>query len=140
MTEPSVSDGAKTTAASTERRRWFPRRSRADVQLVGRVGAEPDIRFAGEGGDRAWARFSVATESPDAERGAPDWHSVVARDRLAQYLARYLTKGRLVHVVGRLTYRPIEGRQCAHRVAEIHASEVLILDRPPQPDSRSTNG
>ena len=68
---------------------------------------------------------------------APDWHSVIVRDRLAQYVGRYLTKGRLVHVVGRLTYRPVEGRQCAHRVAEIHASEVLILDRPPQPDSGS---
>jgi single stranded DNA-binding protein len=119
-----------------ERRPWFPRRSRADVQLIGRVGAEPEVRFAGEGTDRAWARFSVATESPHATTDTPDWHTVIVRDRLAQFVTRHVSRGRLVHVIGWLTYRVIENRQGAQRVAEIHASNVLLLDRPTQPDEQ----
>jgi single-stranded DNA-binding protein len=104
------------------------------VQLVGRVGAEPDVRFAGEGADRAWAKFSVATEAPYANSETPDWHAVIVRDRLAQFVTRHVTKGRLVHVVGWLTYRVVENRNGAQRIAEIHASSVQLLDRPIQRD------
>jgi single-strand DNA-binding protein len=104
--------------------------SRADVQLIGRVGSDPDIHFASEGSGRVWARFSVATDSRYGDDDRPDRHTVIVRDRLAQFVARYLSKGRLVHVIGWLSYRHIEARECAHRVAEIHASDVLILDRP----------
>src|SRR5207237_9892559 len=120
-----------------DQRRWCARYARANVQLIGRVGGDPDIRFAGEASVSAWARFSVATECLDANADAPDWHTVIVRDRLAQFVARYLTRGRLVHVSGWLTYRLVEGRQCAHRVAEVRASDVLPLDRTarsgPQP-------
>src|SRR5947209_2516289 len=109
-------------------------RSRADVQLIGRVGGDPDIHFPSEGQAHVWARFSVATDPRSGDGDRPDWHTVIVRDRLAQFVARYLTRGRLVHIVGWLSYRLVEGRQCAHRVAEIHASDVLILDRPARDD------
>src|SRR5690348_4513223 len=70
-------------------------RSRADVQVIGRVGGDPDIHFPSEGSGRVWARFSVATESRSGDGDRPDWHTVIVRDRLAQFVARYLTRGRL---------------------------------------------
>jgi single-strand DNA-binding protein len=125
---------SKDTCGLADLRRWSARCSRANVQLIGRVGGDPDVRFAGEASGGAWARFSVATESPDGNADAPDWHTVIVRDRLAQFVARYVTRGRLVHVSGWLTYRLVEGRRCAHRIAEIRASDVLLLDRPARSD------
>ena len=134
MSEPPQASTSKNTSGLADQRRWCARYSRANVQLIGRVGGDPDVRFAGEASGSAWARFSVATESPDGKEDAPDWHTVIVRDRLAQFVARYLTRGRLVHVSGWLTYQLVEGRQCAHRVVEIRASDVLLLDRPARSD------
>ena len=115
--------------ARLDRRSWIPRWSRADVQLIGLVGADPEVRFPQEEGERAWARLSLATESPSAPADTPDWHTVIVHDRLAQFAARYVTKGRLLHVSGWLTYHVLEGRGGA-RVAEIQASSILLLDKP----------
>lgn len=118
------------TNSVLERRRWTPRWSRADVQLIGRVGSDPEVRFPGETDGRAWARLWIATESPGGTEDSPGWHTVIVHDRLAQFAARYITRGRLVHVVGWLTYRMLDGRGGAHHVAEIHATQVLLLDKP----------
>jgi len=61
---------------------------------------------------------------------------VIARDRLAQFAARYITTGRLVHVIGWLTYRTVDARDGSRVVAEIQASEVLLLDRPTPSQAR----
>ena len=115
--------------------RWSPRWSRAEVRLIGRVGGTPDVRLPTEPDGRAWARLRVATERPHGEPDAPpDWHTVIARDRLAQFVARYITQGRLVYVAGWLTYRPVQGRNGPHLSVEIVASEVMPLDRPRRPD------
>jgi single-stranded DNA-binding protein len=71
---------------------------------------------------------------------APDWHTVIVRDGLAQFVARHVTRGRLVHVMGWLTYRVTQTRHGAQRVAEIHASNVLLLDRPAERVDRRTVG
>ncbi len=134
MSEPPPQSTSKNTSGLADQRRWSARCSRANVQLIGRIGGDPDVRFAGEPSGGAWARFSVATDSPDGDADTPDWHTVIVRDRLAQFVARYVTRGRLVHVSGWLTYRLVDGRQCAHRVVEIRASDVLLLDRPSRSD------
>src|ERR1700736_5899315 len=103
MSEPPQASMAKNTRALADHRRWSARCSRANVQLIGRVGGDPDVRFAAEASGGACARFSVATDSPDADVDAPDWHTLIVRDQLAQFVARYLTRGRLVHVSGWLT-------------------------------------
>jgi single-strand DNA-binding protein len=137
MSELPKPSTPRNAAGPDDRRRWSARCSRANVQLIGRVGGDPDVRFASEAsGGGAWARFSVATDSPDGDVDTPDWHTVIVRDRLAQFVARYLTRGRLVDVSGWLTYRVVEERQCAHRLAEIRASDVLLLDRPGRSDGQ----
>src|SRR5215471_6564748 len=89
-----------TRGADGDRVRRRVRCSRADVQLIGRVGSDPDIQFPLEGSGRVWARCSVATDSRYDDDDRPDWHTVIVRDRLAQFVARYLTRGRLVNVTG----------------------------------------
>src|SRR5258708_10207804 len=127
MSEPPQTSESKNPGGVADQRRWSARRSRANVQLIGRVGGDPDVRFAGEASGSAWARFSVATESPDGNADAPDWHTVIVRDRLAQFVARYLTRGRLVHVSGWLTYRLVERPQRPHPRAEPPPPAVLPL-------------
>lgn len=136
MSERQQPSTSKNTSGLPDHRRWSAHCSRANVQLIGRVGGDPEVRFAREASGGAWARFSVATDPPDGELEGADWHTVIVRDRLAQFVARYLTRGRLVHVSGWLTYRLVDARQCAHRVAEIRASDVLLLDRPAHSEAR----
>lgn len=108
------------------------------VVLVGRLGADPDLRYAEPeaGADRrhAWARFRIATDRPVARGTEPqtDWHTVTCRDRLAEFAGTYLARGRLVLVAGALVYRQWQDRAGAERTtAEILASEVVPLDHPP---------
>jgi single-strand DNA-binding protein len=53
--------------------------------------------------------------------------------KLADFAAEYLAKGRLVFVAGRMSYRAYEDRDGRkRRVAEVVATEVGPLDRPPE--------
>ena len=125
----------QSSASDSTHGRWSPRWSRAEVRLIGRVGGTPDVRLPSEPDGRAWARLSVATERPHGEPDAPpDWHTVIARDRLAQFVARYITQGRLVYVAGWLAYRTVQGRDGPRQSVEILAAEVMPLDRPRRPD------
>ena len=69
------------------------------VILVGRLGANPEIRFFSNGD--AVCNFSIATSSKwrDKETGAlrevTEWHRVVLWGRLAELAGKYLKKGRI---------------------------------------------
>ena len=108
------------------------------VFLIGRCGQTPELRFTARGD--ALATFGLATDRPawaESEGGGPDWHAIVCWGKLAQFCAEYLAKGRLVFVAGRVPYRAYEDREGRkRRVAEILATEVGPLDRPPsrEPD------
>jgi single-strand DNA-binding protein len=109
------------------------------VVLIGRAGREPSVRYTPEG--VALASFSLATDRPGrpGEQTPPDWHSVVCRARTAELAAQYLTRGRLVCVVGRLAYREWQARDGQRRrSAEVVASDLVLLDRRPDaPDGPS---
>ena len=117
------------------------------VELIGRLGRDPVVRFPAESSDgQALTTFSLATDRPGQPApakpgGAPrgddgadtDWHQIVCRGRDAEFAGRYLTKGRLVLVTGALQYRTFEGKQGEkRRAAEIVASTILALDPPPE--------
>jgi single-strand DNA-binding protein len=105
------------------------------VELIGRLGQDPDTRFTA--GGQALTRLSLATDRParPGTRAETDWHQVVCWDKLAQFAGQYLAKGRLVFVAGRLAYRSWEGRDGQQRrAAEVTATELILLDRPPAPE------
>ena len=97
--------------------------------LVGRLGRSPEMRYTSEG--QALTRFSLATDRPvkaGAERET-DWHQVVSFGKVAEFAGQYLDRGRLVCVIGRITYRSWEGRDGqTRRMTEIVASDVVALD------------
>ena len=91
------------------------------------------------------ARFSVAVDRPFAKEGQQDVDYVdcVAWRGLGETVAKFMAKGRLVAVAGRLQIRNYEtqdGRK--GRAAEVVADEVRFLDgkkdggtQPNAPDS-----
>lgn len=110
------------------------------VILIGRLGRTPEMRYTPEG--QAVTRFSLATDRP-VRAGAhaeADWHHVVCFGKVAEFAGQHLDRGRLVCVVGRITYRSWEGRDGQNRRAtEIVASEVEALDRKPNGDDTSSS-
>jgi len=106
-------------------------RSLNKVQLIGRLGGDPQMRYTQTG--LAVTTFSLATnrqwQGKDGEmREETDWHTIVAWDRLAQICSEHLTKGRLVYIEGRLQTRSWEQDGQTRYKTEIVALDMLILD------------
>lgn len=74
------------------------------VTLLGRLGADPEIRST-QGGDKV-ATFRIATSEKWKDRNSgetkerTEWHTVVAWGNLAQIAEKWLAKGRRVYVEG----------------------------------------
>jgi len=104
------------------------------VLLLGRATRDTELRQTSSGKPVANLRIAtnrvVKTASGERQED-PQFHTVVAFDRLAETTARWVTKGRLVYVEGRLdtrTYTDKDGHE--RETTEIIASDVQFLDRP----------
>ena len=78
---------------------------------MGNLAADPDLRQTKSG--KAVATFPLATnrdwvDSEGEKKSQTDYHKVVLWRKLAETCAKYLGKGSLVHVSGRLTNRSYE--------------------------------
>ncbi len=102
------------------------------VMLIGRLGADPEIRYTADG--TAVANFRIATNTrvkkgDQWEDGEPEWHRVVAWRRLAEVCGEYLKRGSNVYVEGRLSTRSWEDRDGNRRwTTEIIARDLIMLD------------
>ena len=97
--------------------------------LIGRLTKDPEVKPVTINGEQqSVANFSIAT---DGERqGAPaDFHNIVAWRKLAENCGKFLSKGRLVLVVGRTKTRSYEGQNGQRvYVTEVIADNVKFLD------------
>ncbi len=98
------------------------------VILVGRMGKDPELRYTPK--QVAVANFSMATTqkiSKDQEK--TEWHNIVAWDKSAEFCDKYLKKGRLIWVEGRLETRKWEDKNGAVRyTTEVIATDIGPLD------------
>jgi len=123
------------------------------VILIGRLGADPEIRYTNAGA--AVANFSLATSTnwvnKDGEREErTEWHRIVAFGRLGEICGEYLNKGKQVYIEGRLQTRSWEDKEGIRRkTTEIVALQLQMLgapsgDRPPaegdQPPAEEDRG
>ena len=101
------------------------------VQLIGRLGQDPEVRTLDSG--KKVAHFTIATndsyKSADGTRtDETTWHSIVAWNGLAELSSKYLRKGKEVCIEGRINYRSYADRNGVQRnVTEIIASEMVLL-------------
>ncbi len=100
------------------------------VQLIGRLGANPEVKILDNG--TKLARFSVAvTETYTTKKGEKvndvQWHSVVAWGSLANIAERLLFKGTQVTIDGKLFNRSYVSKEGVKRmVTEIVANELFV--------------
>ena len=101
------------------------------IIVMGRLGRDPELRRTQAG--TAVVSFSLAVDRDfkDKTTGerACDWIDVVAWRQTGEFAARYLTKGRMVVVEGRLQMRDYTARDGSkRRAAEVVADSVYFAD------------
>ena len=111
------------------------------VELLGRVGSDPELRHT-QGGT-AVVQLRLATDRR-RENGndETDWHTVVCWAKQAEAVAEYVRKGERIYVSGRLQQQSWEtdGGERRSRI-EVHAHEVIFLGSGNSlPPSRSGGG
>lgn len=102
------------------------------VFLIGRLGAKPELRYTQSG--QAVCNFNMATTdswgSGDERQERTEWHRVVVWARQAENVAKYLDKGSLAFIEGRLQTRKWTDRDGQNRyTTEVVARDVRFLDR-----------
>jgi single-strand DNA-binding protein len=115
------------------------------ITLIGFLGKDTETRLTTKG--TAYSRFSIATSVSwkDKESGEhrtrTEWHTCIVWAKLGEWAAS-LKKGAFVEVEGELRYREVQAKDSdvRVRVAEIHVTSILTLDRRErsEPDEAAT--
>ena len=106
---------------------------RNKVQLIGRLGQEPEIITLDSG--KKLAKFSIATNEKYKKANGEivndtQWHNLVAWNKTAEIIEQYVTKGKEIAIEGKLTSRNYEDKEGQKRyVTEIVVNELLMLDK-----------
>lgn len=104
------------------------------VQLIGRLGKDPDLRFT-PGGKKV-VHFSLAVsqrwKSNGETKESVEWVNVEAWGRLAEICQQYLSKGRLIYMDGRLRTERYEDKGGETRYyTKIVMQNMQMLERKP---------
>lgn len=100
------------------------------VILIGHLGRDPEVKSS-KGGVSV-GRLSIAT-SERVKRGEEyveetEWHRVTCFGKLAENASKYLSKGRMVYVEGRIQTRKYTDKEGTERYStEIVANEIKFL-------------
>jgi len=110
------------------------------VQMTGRLGADPEMRYTPQG--HAVTTFRAASNrswrSADGESHEDtEWFRVVAWNKLAEICNQWLSKGSRVYVEGRMQTRQWQDQEGQTRYqTEVIAIDIILLDS--RRDSRPT--
>lgn len=103
------------------------------VMLIGRLGADPELKYSQSGTPVARLRLATSETYTDREgnrQEATEWHTVVVFQRQAENCANYLSKGSMIYVEGSLQTRQWQDQQGQNRyTTEIKGQRVQFLDR-----------
>ena len=109
------------------------------VELLGRVGTDPEMRYTPNG--TAITTLRLATDRRQDGETTADWHNVVVWGKSAEAVNRYVGKGQRVYVAGRLVQNTWENGDGERRSrTEVHASEVVFLDSNHNGNGASDDG
>ena len=102
------------------------------VILVGHLGKDPEVRHL-DGGVTV-ASFPLATSETYNKDGKrveqTEWHNIVLWRGLAEVASKYLQKGKLVYIEGKLRTRSFEDKEKVKKyVTEVVAENFTMLGR-----------
>jgi single-strand DNA-binding protein len=112
------------------------------VQLMGRLGKDPESRFTPTG--KKVANFSLAVsnrwKSAEGEaRENTEWVNIEAWGRLGEICQQYLHKGSLVFLEGRLKTDKVDDKSGGSKYyTKVVALSMQMLDRKPEEEPVST--
>lgn len=112
------------------------------VMLIGHLGDEVKLHYF-DGGN-CIGRFPIATNETYTNRQTgekvtnTEWHNIVVRNKAAEICEKYLTKGDLIYVEGRLKTRQWQGEDGATRyTTEVHVTDFTFLGNKGENDPRA---
>lgn len=102
------------------------------VQLIGRLGNEPQVRSFDSG--KKMATFSLATnETYYNNKGErvedTQWHNIVVWGKKADIVEQYLEKGHEIAIEGKLINRSYEKEGEKKYITEINVNELLMMEK-----------
>ncbi|MFV0566186.1 MAG: single-stranded DNA-binding protein [Flavobacteriaceae bacterium] len=106
---------------------------RNKVQLIGRLGQEPEIITFPDG--NKIAKFSLATDDSYKDKNGQKvertyWHNVVVKNGLVKVVESYVNKGQEIAIEGKLTNKTWNDKNGnKHYATEIVCSELLMLSK-----------
>ena len=100
------------------------------VQLIGRLGKDPEIRYTQ--GSEAVATVSLATSESWKDKNGEkqektEWHNLVFYRRLAEVVGEHLKKGSLIYVEAKITTEKYQKDGEDRYVTKIVVSEMKML-------------
>jgi len=105
--------------------------------FIGRLGADPDVRYLPSGKPVANFRIAVGSQWKDKQTGdkkeQTEWVSIVAFDKLGEICGEYLRKGSQVFIEGAMRTRKWVDKEGKDRYStEIIAQQMQMLGSKPQ--------
>lgn len=102
------------------------------VLLIGRLGKDPESRQTPKG--TAYTTFSLAVDRKWKDKNGElhqdtDWFNVVAWGKLGEICQKYLSKGKLVYLEGRLQTRRYEYEGSVRYFTTVVMSSMQMLER-----------
>ena len=101
------------------------------VSLIGRLTKDPEVRY-GASNQTAVARFSIAIDRGKDKNGnsaGTDYPSIVCFGKTAELVEKYIGKGRLVGITGRIQTGSYEKDGRKIYTTEVVADRVEFLDK-----------
>jgi single-strand DNA-binding protein len=101
------------------------------VILVGRLGKDPEVRHFENGG--MVANFTMATSETYKDRTTgekkeiTDWHNIVVRNQAADIIQKYVHKGDMLYVEGKLRTRSWEKDGITRYTTEVIVDNFTML-------------
>ncbi len=106
------------------------------VNLVGRVGTDPEVRYFESG--TVLCTLTLAVNRPTSRDDKPDWFNLEMWGKTAELAANYVKKGRQIAVQGYLkidTFTNRNGYECSRPVIRVNRFEFLGSRRDVDPNA-----
>jgi single-strand DNA-binding protein len=101
------------------------------VNLIGRVGVTPVIRVFTN--NVKLAKFSMATNEtiydPNGKSIQTQWHNIVAWGKKAELIEKYVQKGQMIAVEGKLVNKVLQdlnGKK--NKITQIQVEDILLIN------------
>lgn len=104
------------------------------VNLVGRAGGDPEVRYFESGSVKC--NLTLAVNRPTSREDKPDWFNLEIWGKTAEVAANYVKKGSLIGIQGSLKIEAFtnrNGHECTKPVIRVNRLDLLGSKRDVDP-------